>query len=876
MNTSRLILVLSLLIFYSYSTAQTSITGTIVTENNENVEGANILLKTLENETTFAFTSTSKNGAFTLSADSGNYLLKITYIGYRTVSQEIQVGLKPLDLKSITIVEDASELEAVYLKAEAKIIQKGDTTIFNTAKFLNGTEQNLSDILQTLPGVGINDNGKVTVGGKEVDRFLIDGENLYKNQHKFGTENISSKIVGNVELIRNYTDFENLKSENESGITAINVNIKDEFKNKITGTVDAAAGIINKYEIKPSLFKFGKKAKSSLITNFNNTGESSISIRDYFEITNPMDKDNTSSGVIFSKNEEIPRFLTSREKAKSRTTNFATFSSIFNPTKNLKIDFYSIINQSQQEQQFFQEQILSTNEGPLYINNTNNTREDNLLGIAQLKSVFKKNHSVFVLNSNLNFDISNLKSRFENQTNAQAGFIFEKYKPKSLISKTNISYNERLNNGVFGTRVFFNYNSNNNKLNIDSNQSFLALAFEDERFQLFQNFQKEQVLSGIDLNYSYSKAKIAFNIRAKTAVENEQINSSTNNSLILKNDLNLNTISSVLDADITYKLNPIFSYGVDVSYNYNVKHFKEKAAEKRFTNFTTNFKAAFSPNNIGELSYSYSHQFPTIDNLLQNEIITDYRNTILNNNVAFNALLPYQEFNYQHFIFNHKKRFSLIFNASHKQFKMSINNNINNSQDLTKTEYKLINQDQNTSLLLFLEKQFKFPLAITNSISYVYSKNQYFQDDNPETFKSENIGGWIELSSKFKSSPVHFKIGYKYELNKFSFGNSKSTASKEQPYLNLNGNLTSTVFWSLDNIYKKYTIEENNKAVFYMNPSLRYAQKKSNWEYSLIGYNVLNLNNKDILESTNVPGLIEKRTTAILPGYILLAAKYKF
>lgn len=877
MNISRLVLILIALTFYSFSGAQTTITGTVVTAKNEPVEGANIILKTLDDQTTLAFTSSSKDGTFTLSAKPGTYLLKITYIGYLTVHQEIIANSEPLILYTITIIEDTSELEAVFLKAEAKIIQKGDTTIYNTEKFLNGTEQNLGDVLQIIPGMGISNNGKVTVGGKEVDRFLIDGEDLYKNQHKFGTENISSNIIGNIELIRNYTDFETLKTENKSGITALNVNIKDEFKNKITGTIDAAAGIINKYAIKPSLFNFGKRNKTSIITNFNNTGNSSISIQDYLEITNPVEVDNSASAVIFSKNDDIPKFLTSENKAKSRVTNFATLSSIFNYSKNLKIDFYSIFNQTKQEHQFLQEQILNTTGEPIMITNRNNIDENNLLGIAHLKTIYKKNNSVFSFTSKLNFDLSNLNTDYENENNQAQNFINEKYKPKKLNSKTNASFSHRLNNAVLNSKLFLNYNSHSDKLTIFSNRQFLDLDFGIDEFQLSQTFRKQQTQSGIDLKYAYTKNKISFQIGASTAVENNELESLNNSSLILENDLNLTSLKSILNGYFTYRFSGIYSYSIGLEHNYNLLYFNEKSAKQRFTNFNTKLKAGFSPNNIAELSYGYSHQTPTIENLIQNELVVNYRNTILNKDVAYNSLFPYHHYNYQHFLFNPKKKISFIFNASHKRFEQSINSNVINNENLTTTQYKLINQDKSTSFLVFLEKQFAFlPVAISNSTSLNYFENEYFQDGISETFTSRSIGGFVELKSRFKSSPIHFNVGYKYSFDKYFVGNFNSTARREHPYLNLNGNITKTLFWNLDNSYKKYVVENNGKGIYYLSPGLRFSEKRSNWEFSIIGENILNLNNNNILESIVIPGLTEKRITSILPGNVLFKIKYKF
>ena|GEM_PF-3535314 len=857
--------------------AQASVTGVVIHEDGKPIGGANVLLKNSENMTV-AFSSTSADGTFAIRVDPGRYQVNITYLGFRTEFREVSVTREILDLKSIVMHEDPAELEAVFLKSEARIEQKGDTTIFKTDRFLNGTERNLNDILQTLPGIGISETVKITIGGKEVDRLLIDGEDLYKKQHQFATENIASSMVGNIELIRNYTDFETLKTAEKTGLTALNVTIKEEFKEKLTGTGEVGAGIENKYKIKPSLFNFGKKNKSSLITNFNNTGDSPLSIQDYLELSNPVDVANGNSSVSFSKNENIPQFLISEDKAKSRITNFATLSSIYSLSKNWKIDFYGILNHSKQERLLSKEQTLSTNSAPIKRLEENSIAEENLFGTAQLKSVYKRNEkSVFVFISHFDSELSHLRTNINNVVNGNIGSTIENFRPHKLISRTTFSYSEKFRDAIFTTLAFFNYNTGKENLDISSDQSFLDLDFDGENFYVAQNLNKEKTSLGLDLKYSFGKRKINFSLRSNTSLTGENLYSNSSNSELLENDLKLNSLKSVVSAELIYNLTPIFSVGQRVSYNYNLRKFDIETSELTFLDFKSNIKAVFSKNNIAELSYSYSHKTPTIENLIKNKLIINNRNMVSNDDVPFDALFPYHDFNYQHFIFNQKKNFSFIFNASHKRYLSSINDNVVNDQSFSLTKDKVVNLDKSTSLLLFLEKQLSsLPLAIANSTSLDISESGYFIDDYPSIFKTQSIGGFVEISSKFKLSPIHFKIGYKYTFEKFTLGSVTSNARREQPYLNLKGNITRSLFWELNNSYKLYMVESDRKGIFYLDPSLRYSKQNSNWEFTLSGTNVLNFNSKTITESKSFPGLSEERVTAILPGYILMGIKYKF
>ena len=405
----------------------------------------------------------------------------------------------------------------------------------------------------------------------------------------------------------------------------------------------------------------------------------------------------------------------------------------------------------------------------------------------------------------------------------------------------------------------------------------MNLDFEEDLFQLFQKFRKQQTFSGLDLKYSFSNKKITFSLRSNSSLTKEKLYSFANNSLLQENCLKLNTLKSITALDFTYKFNPIYSFGSRLSYNYNLRKLNSEIAEVRFVDFNSNFKAVLSQNNIGELSYSFSHQTPTIENLVKNTIVKNHRNTIIDEDVDFNSLFPYHNLNYRNFVFDHRRKFSFIFNASHTIYVRYINNNLINTENLSITKYKLVDFDKSTSFLIFFEKQLAFaPLAISNSTSFDLSKSEYFQDNAANFFKSQSFGGFIEMSSKFKTSPIHFKLGYKYTFERFSFGSIITNTRREQPYLNLNGNITKSLFWELNNSYKMSVIESNRKGIFYLDPSIRYSKQNSNWEYNLSGYNILNMNTKTILESYSVPGIFEEKTTAILPGYILLGTKYKF
>ncbi|MFV0573136.1 MAG: hypothetical protein ACK5M1_11980 [Xanthomarina gelatinilytica] len=221
--------------------------------------------------------------------------------------------------------------------------------------------------------------------------------------------------------------------------------------------------------------------------------------------------------------------------------------------------------------------------------------------------------------------------------------------------------------------------------------------------------------------------------------------------------------------------------------------------------------------------------------------------------------------------------FYYIFYASYNNIDKYICNYLIITEKLTLSKNKIINKDNMFGTFDFVDKKFnKTPFSFSGSLSYNNNNVRYFQENNAYLFKSENISGIIKVKSQFKKSIVHFDLGYKFSKDTYKDQNSKTILLVTQPYLNTNGKISKNLFWYLNSNLTYYNSTDLTRNLFIISPRLRFSKEKSKWEIFLTGNNILNLNNKTILENNSSPSLYEEKTTSILSGYILIGSKLKF
>ena len=73
-----------------------------------------------------------------------------------------------------------------------------DTINYDVTRFLSPKDQSIKDVLRKLPGIDIDDLGKISYNGKEIRNFYVEGLDLTNGKYKQISENLRADAVQNI------------------------------------------------------------------------------------------------------------------------------------------------------------------------------------------------------------------------------------------------------------------------------------------------------------------------------------------------------------------------------------------------------------------------------------------------------------------------------------------------------------------------------------------------------------------------------------------------------------------------------------------------------------------------------------------------------
>ncbi|WP_202946859.1 carboxypeptidase-like regulatory domain-containing protein [Nitritalea halalkaliphila] len=194
------------IVFSLKSFGQITISGKVYSTDSLEIQQASVVLTDIAESQVIDYTFTDINEFYKLkSTKIGKFNLKFSHIGYSTKSIDFGIVANEYEKKiDAFLLEKTMDLNEVIIQFERPFSIKKDTINFKTKYFIDGTEQTVEQLLQKIPGLQIDSDGTIKVGNQEIEKLMVDGEDLFERGYKILSKNMPAYPIEEVEVLKNF------------------------------------------------------------------------------------------------------------------------------------------------------------------------------------------------------------------------------------------------------------------------------------------------------------------------------------------------------------------------------------------------------------------------------------------------------------------------------------------------------------------------------------------------------------------------------------------------------------------------------------------------------------------------------------------------
>ncbi len=868
--------------------AQTSIQGIVKDSINNPISYANILIKPINSDIVTAYTHSETDGSYKLNINKIG-LFEITYaaISYKSEIKTIYFEDGKNIIKNITLKDETIELNEVIIEKENAIIIKPDTIVFNAKDFSQGNEQVVEDLLKKIPGISISNDGVIKIGGQEVEKVMIEGDDFFEKGYKLLTKNMPANPIEKVELYQHYSNNKHLKGVENSDKVALNLKLKDDAKREWFGNLQLGYGLVseNRYDVRINLMNFGKKNKYYFLSNLNNVGADAVGDIDHLIRPAHNDEpasigDNQNAKSVLEINNDIPNL--NQNRINLNNSEMVSLNSIFiiSPKTKIKtlgffysdendyfknsLQTYSIGSTSfENKQDYFAEKVKANGFGKVDLT-YDISKSKTLEYTGKISTTNEKSNSDLMFNSNL----LNEKLQSNNHLFDQKIVFTNKFKENKVFILSARYINEKTpqiySANQFIYQTLFNQNANN--INQSSENKMQFAGFEAHLLNRKKSNDLLEIRFGNQ--FRYDNLTTNFQLKINEIIIDEPINYQ-NKTIYSVDDLYLNS-------KYRFKFNKIYLLTqADFHQIFNSIQNSEKIKNQNvfFINPKIGFEWEVNKKNKLTTSFSINTKNATILDVNNNYIQNSFRS-------FSKGIDSFNQLNLSTIILNHTygnwgdKFFSNAFFLYSKNHDfLSTNTTIN--QNYSQSEKIIIKDRDFLTLSTNIDRYFKI-ISANLKLTLDATKSNYKNIvNNSELRKVTNssIGYGIELRSGFKRL-FSYNIGTKWNYNEINTTISNSY-SDNTSFLDLSFMLNDKLNIEIDTerYYFGNLDNQNNKYTF-MDLKANYAAKKNKLIFSVLGNNLFNTKTFKNYNITDIS--ISKTEYRFRPRYVLLKMEFRF
>jgi outer membrane receptor protein involved in Fe transport len=463
-------------------------------------------------------TMSDENGIFRISpVIPGNYILKVTNIGFKPETRNIEVLSNGVTDLGIILLQDTSIMlhELVIVGERIKAKKESDRTTFNVTQKMLDVSHTGTDILKLIPGVQIDLMRNISLEGSTAILIFVDGKERDKNF-------ISQLNPGQIDRIEVISAPPSDFDGNVTG--AINIVLKKDSDSGISGHILAEIPVSSSLVyVFPSYSLNWSYKKLNLYTSYDG------------EMTYLNLNESTSRKALYGKDSN--EIILTQDLMQKEWSHRFHFGFDYYLTDRDQFNFYGYYNPSSRELDgtgYFRISGLVNEQ-------VNSVKEDTDLNTGTFFSFYYK-HNFAKKGSELTADISNYFLSGENLTNyLLCGSDNDTITWQNAINPEQNAFSLRidfktpfLEKFIFSTGVKTKLQSSNDR---------------------FNQFEYDENIFAIYGNLAYKKEKVDLSIGLRTEKSFSELKNTFSNPLL----------SFLPNATIRYKLNS--KQNLQLSYN---------------------------------------------------------------------------------------------------------------------------------------------------------------------------------------------------------------------------------------------------------------------------------------------------------------------
>jgi len=207
---------------------------------------------------------TDAKGTYSIDVAAGTYDIKFEFISFQPYELKNQNVTQNTTLPNVELADDSQLLNEVVIRNERTTVEiKLDKKVYNVGQDLMVKGGTVSDVLDNIPSVSVDQDGTISLRGNENVRILIDGKPSNAISITDALRLIPADAIDKVEVVTNPS----ARYDSEGGGGLLNIILKKGKNQGINGTFIGTVGDPENYGLSGNL-----NFKSESVNVFTTSG----------------------------------------------------------------------------------------------------------------------------------------------------------------------------------------------------------------------------------------------------------------------------------------------------------------------------------------------------------------------------------------------------------------------------------------------------------------------------------------------------------------------------------------------------------------------------------------------------------------------------